>query len=258
MILRADLHVHSCLSPCGSLRLSPREIAQRAREIGLDAIALTDHNTARQAPAVGRCCRAEGLIFVPGVEAHTSEEIHVLCLFERTDFAVAFGRRLYRRLPPIRCVPAKMGDQVVSDEEGVIVGRLTRFLANATGWTLSELVEQASSAGGLAIPAHVDRPAGGLLERLGYMPPLSFPTLEVSPRYDPRRDPLGLAGRHRLITGSDAHEPEDIGRASVRLEVAERSVRGILDALRADVANGVRSARGLDATDRPNSGPSVG
>lgn len=258
MILRADLHVHSCLSPCGSLRLSPREIARRARAAGLDAIALTDHNTARQAPAVGRCCRAAGLILVPGVEAHTSEEIHVLCLFERDDDAVAFGRRLYRRLPPIRCVLAKMGDQVISDDEGVIVGRLTRFLANATNWTLSELVKQASSAGGLAIPAHVDRPAGGLLARLGFVPPLSFPALEVSPHYDRRRDPLGLAGRHQLITGSDAHEPEDIGRASVQLEVAERSVRGVLDALRAERANGARGGPGSDATDRPVSLPGVG
>jgi len=233
MILRADLHVHSCLSPCGSLRLSPREIARRARAAGLDAVALTDHNTARQIPAVAHCCRAAGLLFVPGIEAHTSEEIHVLCLFERDDDAVAFGDYLYGRLPPVACMPEKMGDQVVVNDAGEILGALDRFLTNATDLTLTELVEQTAAAGGLAIPAHVDRPSGGLLERLGFVPPLPFPTLEVSPRYDLGRDPLGLAGRHRLVTGSDAHAPEDIGRACARLEVAERSVRGILDALRA-------------------------
>ncbi len=235
MKIRADLHVHSCLSPCGSLRLSPREIARCARTAGLDAIALTDHNTARQAPAVGRCCRAEGLVFVPGLEAHTSEEIHVLCLFEREEDAVAMGDRLYRRLPPVRCLPRKMGDQVISDEEGVITGTLDLFLANATNLTLTELVEWTVKSGGLAVPAHVDRPAGGLLERLGFIPSLPHPVLEVSPRYDRERDPLHLAEHYRLLIGSDAHAPEDIGRCCTTLDVTARTARGILDVLRAPV-----------------------
>lgn len=232
MRIAADLHVHSCLSPCGSLRLSPREIARRARAAGLEAIALTDHNTALQVPAVERCCAAEGVLCVPGVEACTSEEIHVLCLFERAADAVAFGERLYERLPRVRCQPEKMGDQVISDEAGEIVGSLDYYLANATDWTLTELVEQAIASGGLAIPAHVDRPAGGLLPRLGFVPPLPFPTLEISRHYDRSRDPLGLSARHRLITGSDAHEPEEIGAARTELDVDERTVGALLNRLR--------------------------
>ncbi len=236
MKIRADLHVHSCLSPCGSLRLSPREIARRARAAGLDAIALTDHNTALQVPAVARCCRDEGLICVPGIEAHTSEEIHVLCFFDHEATALAFGKEVYDRLPPVVCVPEKMGDQVAANEAGEIVETVERFLANATGWTLTELVERVNALGGLAAPAHVDRPSSGLLGRLGFVPPLPFPVLEVSPRYDRERDPEGLAPTYRLIAGSDAHEPEDIGRVSEAIEVAERSARGILDALRRGVA----------------------
>lgn len=232
MRIAVDLHVHSCLSPCGSLRLSPREIARRARAAGLDAIALTDHNTALQVPAVARCCDAEGVLCVPGIEACSSEEIHVLCLFESASDAVAFGERLYARLPRVRCQPEKMGDQVISDEAGEIVGILDYYLANATNWTLTELVEQTNAAGGLAIPAHVDRPAGGLLALLGFVPPLPFPTLEVSRYYDRRRDPHGLSVRYRLITGSDAHEPEEIGTVQTELDVEERTVGALLHRLR--------------------------
>ncbi|HNX58188.1 MAG TPA: PHP domain-containing protein, partial [Spirochaetota bacterium] len=60
MILRADLHIHSCLSPCGSLDMSPSRIVERAVESGLDVIALTDHNSALNCPALEEAARGYG------------------------------------------------------------------------------------------------------------------------------------------------------------------------------------------------------
>ncbi|MDZ4198776.1 MAG: PHP domain-containing protein [Kiritimatiellia bacterium] len=234
MNLRADLHLHSCLSPCGSLRLSPSRIVRRARETGLEAIALTDHNTARHVPLTARLCREAGLVFVRGLEAHSSEEIHVLCLFEQEDAALEFGQFLYAHLPPVRCIPEKMGDQVIVNEAEEILETLDRYLVNATDLTLTEIVERAHQMGGLAIPAHVDRPSSGLLGRLGFLPPLPCPTLEVSARYDRKRDPSGLAAHHRLITGSDAHEWEDIGNVFTNIEVRTRTTGALIEALRCE------------------------
>ncbi|MBM4142901.1 MAG: PHP domain-containing protein [Lentisphaerae bacterium] len=68
-----DLHMHSTFSD-GSLR--PSELVARAREIGLTAIALTDHDCTDGIPPLMEACRAAnaahpdapGLVCVPGVE----------------------------------------------------------------------------------------------------------------------------------------------------------------------------------------------
>ena len=46
-----DLHIHSCLSPCGDNDMTPNNLVQMALLSGCDVIALTDHNTCRNAPA---------------------------------------------------------------------------------------------------------------------------------------------------------------------------------------------------------------
>ena len=45
MKIATDLHIHSTLSPCASLEMSPAAIVRRARELALDVIAVTDHNS---------------------------------------------------------------------------------------------------------------------------------------------------------------------------------------------------------------------
>ena len=50
MKLYYDLHLHSCLSPCGSDDMTPADLAAMCALAGLDVVALTDHNTAVTAP----------------------------------------------------------------------------------------------------------------------------------------------------------------------------------------------------------------
>ena len=74
--LAYDLHLHSCLSPCGDNDMTPANIAGMAKIIGLDLIALTDHNSCKNCPAVAIAAREYGLLFLPGMELTTAEEVH--------------------------------------------------------------------------------------------------------------------------------------------------------------------------------------
>lgn len=232
MILRTDFHIHSCLSPCGDLDMSPAAIAARAKACGLDAVAITDHNSARHAPAFAEACAAAGLRALFGAEATTAEEAHVLCLFDDVDRAFRFGEWLYGLLPGVVCVPEKMGDQPVVNRFDEIEQTLDVYLGAATEVPLTDLCGEVLSRGGLFIPSHVDRPVTSLLSQLGRIPDLPYDAIEISPRYDRRRDPAGLRGRHAMLRSSDGHRIEEIGRGWTVLDPEEFSVAGIRDALR--------------------------
>jgi len=140
--MKLDLHIHSCVSPCGALEMSPSAIARAAVAAGLDGIALTDHNTALNTPACAEACRRAGLAFLAGVEVCTAEELHVLCLFDQVETALAFGADLYAQLPPVVNLPEKMGDQVYVDVEENILGEVGIFLGTGCAWPLTEEKEE--------------------------------------------------------------------------------------------------------------------
>ncbi len=231
MRLRADLHLHSCLSPCGALEMSPAAMACAARAAGLDAVAITDHNCARNAPAFATACQRQGLQALFGVEATTSEELHVLCLFDHVATAVAFGDALLARLPPIRNRPEKMGDQVVVDIDENILEEIPVYLGGALNLTLTELREALVAAGGLFIPAHIDRSSFSLKSQLGRIPDLPYDALEVTPDYRPEELPNSGGRRDALIYTSDAHYLRDIGRRYIDIECARCDVGSIRRAL---------------------------
>ena len=98
MNLTYDLHVHSCLSPCGDDDMTPANIAGMAALKGLDAVALTDHNTCRNCPAFLAAAEEYGVLAVPGMEINTSEEVHAVCLFPTLEAALEFDRYVYGKL----------------------------------------------------------------------------------------------------------------------------------------------------------------
>ena len=90
-----DLHVHSCLSPCADNDNTPNNIAGMATILGLNIIALTDHNTCKNCPAFFTAAKRYGLVPVAGMELTTSEDIHVVCLFENLEDA-GHHHKIYR------------------------------------------------------------------------------------------------------------------------------------------------------------------
>ncbi|MBN1243395.1 MAG: PHP domain-containing protein [Spirochaetales bacterium] len=217
MRVLCDFHNHSCLSPCGSLELSPKVLAELAAARGLGIVALTDHNSALNCPAFEENARRAGLAALYGMEATTSEEVHVLCLFGRVDEALDFGRFLAENAPPFPHDARLFGDQAVVDaDENVLDLVEDRWLVAALGLGFAELCSAASARGALVIPAHVDRAAYGAIAQLGFLPEASYDAVEALGILEP-----GQARGRRVVTGSDAHEPGQVGRRSFALELED-------------------------------------
>lgn len=225
MILTADLHLHSCLSPCGDLSMSPTVIADHLKSRGVQFAALTDHNSALNCPAFAEACRARGIAALYGMEAQTTEEVHVLCLFSQLETALSFSEQIYRLMPSIWNIPEKMGDQVYVDAEENILGEVEKYLVTSVDRSLDELAAWVISLGGIIIPAHVDRAAFSLTSQLGFIPDGPWTALEVvrMPPSDPAlRDSSYVDTRgYPLTTSSDAHYIEHIARRPFALDIGE-------------------------------------
>ena len=236
MRIAADLHVHSTLSPCASLEMSPAAIVRRARELGLDLIAVTDHNSVENGFTAARLGEAAGVRVLFGMEAQSREDVHVLCLFDDRRQAERFNERVYGLLPDVRNNADFFGDQVVVDEHDNIVRHEEKLLLNALDIDIPGLLELVRLHGGTAIPAHVESPPFGLLVNLGVVPTeLKAAPLEISyetPEEQFLKSFPGL-GRHPLVRNSDAHFLRDIGRARTVYDAASPALADLAAAARA-------------------------
>ena len=234
--LSYDLHVHSCLSPCADDDMTPHSIAGMAVLNGLDIVALTDHNSCRNCPALMRAAAEYGVVPVPGMELTTAEDIHLVCLFDTLPAALAFSEEVDRHRILVRNRPAVFGNQRVVNERDEEIAEEAHLLINATDLPLEEAAALAASFGGACFPAHIDRESNGLLAILGAFPEIpDFRVVELNDRGS--RDRLerdcALGTRHVLVS-SDAHQLWNIneGGNTVLLDVPadadEQAVRTAL------------------------------
>ena len=212
---RADLHIHSCLSPCADLDMSPRAIVEKSLEEGLDIIALCDHNSAENVGAALRMGTRRGITVIPGMEINTREEVHILALFEDEAQALDMQRTVYSHLKGTNR-PELFGDQVVANELDEVEGFNDRLLIGATGLTLQEVIGKIHDLGGLSIASHIDRPSYSLLSQLGFVPPdIKLNGVEISRAMKKEEIDSQIPGLGELpmIRSSDAHFLKDIGKA---------------------------------------------
>ena len=155
--LSYDFHIHTCLSPCGDNDMTPANIVGMAALKGLDAIAITDHNSSLNCPAAIKLGEAYGVLVIPGMELTTEEEAHVVCLFPALENALAFSEYIYERLLPIKNKPEIFGHQFIMDEDENITGEIEHLLINATSIGFSDVSRELKPFGGVMIPAHVDK-----------------------------------------------------------------------------------------------------
>lgn len=209
-----DLHIHSCLSPCADDDMTPAAIAGFAKLIGIDLIAVADHNSALNLPAVQVACKAYGVGFLPAIEVNTAEEVHLLAYFARLEDALEMGRLLYQKLPDVACDPDLWGAQLAMDEEDAVLGSPNKLLTSAADLPLAEAKALCERLGGMAVPAHVDRDSFSILSQLGFVPrELHFEAFELQ-RPEHTLAKLVAAGRlpagAPTLTSSDAHALCDI------------------------------------------------
>lgn len=235
MKLSYDLHLHSCLSPCGDNDMTPNNMVNMAVLKGLDIIALTDHNTCKNCPAFMEVARNCGILAIPGMELCTAEEIHVVCLFPTLEAAMDFDAQVYSRLPDIPNDPQIFGDQWILSAKDESVGIEKKLLVNATSIPVTEAGSLAAGYGGFAFPAHVDKNAYSVLSNLGFIPlECGFSTVEVKQpepflsREENREKIQGM----RIVTNSDAHYLWDIAEPENFLQLETCSANSLLTLLK--------------------------
>lgn len=229
-----DLHIHSCLSPCGDNDMTPGNIVGMATIKELDVIALADHNTSKNCPAIMKLAEAYGIIAIPGMELTTMEEVHVLCLFPTLEDALNWDAFVDKHRILIENKPEIFGEQRLMNEDDKIIGYEPNLLINSTDISFDSAYDYITEYNGVMIPAHIDKDSTSLMSNLGFVPPDSkFKCIEVknmSKLHGLKKDNPYLE-TCRVITDSDAHYLEHINEPLNSLLVHEKSIAGVLDAL---------------------------
>jgi len=235
--VKFDLHIHSCLSPCANLEMSPSEIVKRAVAAGMDGIALTDHQSARNAPAIAECARRAGIACLYGLEVCTSEEVHTLALFDTVEQALAMTDWVYAAMPKRVNDPDTFGDQPVVTWDDDIVEMEWRILAMGCRRTIPETSARCHELGGAYIAAHVDRSAFAVFSQLGCIPegdggaPL-FDAVELSRTAD-EAIWLPKIANYAATRSSDAHNLDDVARVWTEAPLEAFTVAGLKSAFAA-------------------------
>lgn len=232
--LKADLHMHTVLSPCGSLEMSPVVIVDKALERGLDIIGITDHNSTRQCAEVHKVGNQKGLTVFCGAEVTTKEEVHCLTFFENFEKLEAFQAYLDEHLPNIPNDTDKFGHQVWVNADEEIEGQEERLLISALNQSIDEVEQKVRELNGLFIPAHIFRPSFSVYSQLGFMP------FDISP------DAIGMSAsvdveeqlkkhpelkQYTVLRSSDAHFPDQIGSHYSIIEMEEAGFEELRKAL---------------------------
>ena len=225
-----DLHIHSCLSPCADDDMTPANICGMAHIKGLDAIAVTDHNTARNLPYVKEAADYYHLILLPGMEVTTREEVHLLGYFPTVEDALEAGEVFSSHLPKMPNHPKFFGNQYIMNTDDEIMGEEMRMLIGATDLDLTECTEIIRKRGGVAIPAHINRGSNGLLVNLGLMPQEpAYPVVEVARHMEIHPS---IVKDRMVLYSSDAHQLGNIMEAEFDFPVERFSLGGLFDTLK--------------------------
>jgi predicted metal-dependent phosphoesterase TrpH len=226
-VFKFDLHIHSCLSPCGDLDASPRAVARAAKAAGLDGIMLADHNSSRNSPALAEACRREALRCLFGLEVNTAEEAHCLAVFDTLEQAAAMTESCYAALPKRVNQPEVFGYQAVVDADDNVEELEWRLLGAPTRLPLRDAGARVHELGGLFIAAHIDRPVFSVTSQLGGLAgDEGFDAVELSRHADAaawREKTGGLP----FIRSSDAHYLADIGAVWSEADLPEFSTRAL-------------------------------
>ena len=207
---KADMHIHTCLSPCADLEMSPKNIVEEAKMKGLDIIGICDHNSAENFPAVEKSGYKEGIKVIGGIEITSREEVHVLALFGNEKDLLFMQEAVYSNLHGIND-ENRYGLQVVANENDEVLSFNNKLLIGATEMSVEEVVELIHKFNGIAIAAHVDREGFSIIANLGFIPEnLELDALEIVEPF--KRDKINTSKDFVFITSSDAHFINDIGK----------------------------------------------
>ncbi len=233
--VRADLHIHTVLSPCGDIEMTPLNIVAKAKKRGLSVIGITDHNSTRETAEVKRVAEREGLFVLCGAEITTKEEVHVLAYVDGQERLSLLQDFLDTYLIKVKNNEAIFGYQLVVNEKEEVLYQEDNLLIGAIDRSIDEVAAFIKSLDGIFIPAHIDKQQNSLLSQLGFLPfSLNPDALELSAICNTESffKQNSYLETHPFICSSDAHYLEDIGRASTELNISELSFQSVKSALK--------------------------
>lgn len=206
---RADLHVHTVLSPCAEVEMIPPLIVQEALEHKIDIIAITDHNASANVVAVQKAASGSSLKVLAGMEVQSREDVHLLCLFENVETLLRWQSAVDKALPDTLNNAEYFGEQFIVDESGEFIRAEPRMLLTSTHFSIEEIFERVNTLGGLVIPAHIDRSSYGLFPTLGLLSD-QWPiiALEISRHLTPEKAAITYPSIKGipLIQNGDVHQ----------------------------------------------------
>lgn len=214
--------------------MSPKRIVQQALNQHIDIIAICDHNSAENVMATLKCAPSQLKVF-PGMEITSVDEVHILALFDQGDEVIAMQEVVYQHLLPEENDESVFGEQLVVNENDEIEAYNKKLLIGYTGLTLNQLITHIHQLRGIAIASHIDREQYGIINQLGFIPPeLDFDGLEISYRITRSQavNRYPEIDNYPLITSSDAHYLDQIGRSTVALAMENPSIEELRWALK--------------------------
>lgn len=211
--------------------MGPDALIQRCMKLGIDWIAITDHNSMANCPAYEKVAKRYGLAYTWGVELQSSEEIHLLAYFDDREAAKDFDKELFASLLPIANDADFFGDQVVVDENENIINVVERALINSSIWSIDEAVEAVRRYNGYCIPAHIDASANSIISQLGFIAnPDAYDAFGITATLDADKfvasNPAIPA--KKLIRCSDAHYLSDLGSGYTRVYVKSPTMQELI------------------------------
>ena len=228
MKLYYDFHIHTCLSPCGDDDMTPNNIVNMAVLKGLDAIAITDHNHAGNVRSCIEAAKGTDLLVIGGMEVETSEEIHMIVLFEDLQKLHRLEKFIHSNLPPISNKPDIFGEQILMDSDDNVVGKEERFLVTACSIDIFTLYDYVAREGGVIFPAHADKKSYSIISNLGSIPPeLKFSAIEV--KYP--ESAVQYRDKYTVLTNSDSHYLWDISEPIHYIDIETKTAFSVLSKL---------------------------
>lgn len=207
--LLADFHIHTLLSPCAEIEMTPHHIVMRAAQYGVDAVAITDHNASANAAAAVEAAKNYGVKVFPGMEVECREEAHIVVLFDTLEQLAAWQKIVDANMSGLKNNAERFGAQFIVDDDDNFIAEEERMLLGPLKLPAAEVIQKVNAMGGMAIAAHVDRPSYSLLMQLGFLPSdMGLAAAEISSAgiRELKEQKLKLAlGGLNYVTDSDAH-----------------------------------------------------
>ena len=229
---KADLHIHTCLSPCTELDMSPMRILTAAKKKEIDIIGICDHNSSENSLAVMNAAKKMNINVFPGMEVTSQEEVHVLALFDEIENALKLQEYVYENLPGENDEDA-FGMQVIVNEKEEVLGSNNKLLIGATTIPLEKIIQTIHSLNGIAIAAHIDRESFSIIGQLGFIPDnLELDALEISRAITLEEAKKRYSNDYPITCSSDAHYPDDIGKAFTSFLLKDGTLAEVKKALR--------------------------